>query len=117
MPHVGPHGAFGYFYADESNDCFFMLREVHGEGQNHFFEMSAPRRTLQRTVHKLKLAHGVLEKLRKGQVGLDLVRPREEAAAGGRPEGQGGGGVETPLAQPQLSLPRAQQQGSWQVPS
>ena len=28
MPDVGPHGAFAYFYAESSNDCYFTLREA-----------------------------------------------------------------------------------------
>lgn len=68
-----PAGAFAYFFADESNDCFFTLTEVQREGQAVFEGSITPKKRLQRTVHRLTLAHGLF-----GNFGLDLARQRAE---------------------------------------
>ena len=36
MPEVGAHGAFGYFYANSVNDCFFTLQKVQGDESARF---------------------------------------------------------------------------------
>lgn len=76
LPDVGPHGGFAYFYADEDNDCFFVLKEARQSGGSGLELLNSPAPALPQ-----RRQHGGFRLAGAAGLALSVNRWRQRALA------------------------------------